>query len=221
MTRPLWDGIDQKAFAFFNGWIQTNPYWQAFWSMGNHSYTDWFFDGIIAIFLGTYIFQAPRHLKLRRFCQALFAIIITVTTILIINSYLFRHIVVIDRDSPSLLTPMATFVSQITSWMHIKTTARQSFPADHATLGVMFIVIMNILMGRKRGFLALLVGILFILPRLVVGAHWLTDVVIGSLSISLFAISWTFYTPIYHTVVSKLEAMFRWCFGMKSGTART
>lgn len=209
MTRGLWDILDIWTFKQLNIWIQNNPFWQTFWALANHKYTDWFFDIVMLVFIGHYITVAPRHLKLRRIAEILFCILITASTIILINRGLFKSIILYERQSPSLTTPMATILSKVLPWIKIKVSARNSFPGDHATTAIMFMLTMGILLDKKRAFLAALTGIFFILPRLIVGAHWLTDVLIGSLSIALFTISWTFYTPFFHIVVSKIEAMLK------------
>ncbi|MDN3504697.1 MAG: phosphatase PAP2 family protein [Rhabdochlamydiaceae bacterium] len=208
-TRFFWDILDQKAFLALNKWIQTNPYWQTFWAMANHKNTDWLFDAIILYFIGSYIYHAPSHLKLRRLCEVTFTIILTASTILLVNRFLFRDIITIYRESPSLVTPMATLLNTVVPWMETKTSARFSFPGDHATTALMFIFAMNLLLDRPKAFFATLIGIFFILPRLIIGAHWLTDILIGSLSITMFIIAWTFYTPLYHTFVTKMENILR------------
>ncbi|MCF7852708.1 MAG: phosphatase PAP2 family protein [Simkaniaceae bacterium] len=205
-TRPLWDKLDHWTFVALNHWIENSSFWQTFWAMANHKYADWLFDAFILLFVGSYIVKAPKHLKLRRVAEVLFCIIITAATIILINRLIFKDWIVIPRKSPSLVTPMSALLNEIIPWMHIKTSARFSFPGDHGTTALMFICMMNLLLDKPKALLATLVGIFFILPRLIVGAHWLTDIIIGSLSISLFTIAWTFFTPLYHVVVSKLES---------------
>jgi membrane-associated phospholipid phosphatase len=208
-SRAIWDILDEATFIQLNKWIQNNPFWQTFWALANHRYTDWLFDIVILLFVGHYLSSAPKHLKARRLAEIIFCIGITALTIILINRGIFKYFVVYSRKSPSLTTPMATILSKVIPWISIKDSAKNSFPGDHATTAIFFIISMGILLDRKSKILAFLTGIFFILPRLIVGAHWLTDVVIGSLTIALFIISWTFYTPFFHIVVSKLEGIFR------------
>ncbi len=60
---------------------------------------------------------------------------------------------------------------------------------------------MYILRGPKIGFSAFLASIPFLLPRLVVGAHWLSDYLFGSLPLALFNLSLLFYTPPFYRMI--------------------
>ena len=209
LTRVWWDALDQATFIQLNKWILKSTYWQAFFALADHKISDWFFDIIIACFLGSYIIQAPRHLRIRRLAESLFCIIVAATTILFFNRYILIDVIPFIRHSPSLVSPMQSILTEVIPSLHLKTSARNSFPGDHATLGLFFIFMMHLLLSRKKALLATGFGIIFILPRLIIGAHWLTDILIGSVSLVLFVIAWTFYTPFYHTVVSKLESFLR------------
>ena len=52
------------------------------------------------------------------------------------------------------------------------------------------------LMGTRIGALATLISLPFTLPRMIVGAHWASDVLLGSLPLALFNVEWFFYLVI-------------------------
>ena len=60
----------------------------------------------------------------------------------------------------------------------------------------------------RGGRLALVLGItvLFMLPRLVAGAHWVSDDFVGGLLIALLAIGWGYCTPLG----AHLAALLQW-----------
>jgi membrane-associated phospholipid phosphatase len=60
-------------------------------------------------------------------------------------------------------------------------------------------------MGVRKWIAATLFGLYFLLPRLFIGAHWLSDIVLGSLPIALFSIACTYYTPFFHYGVVVIE----------------
>lgn len=208
-TRALWDSLDHQIFLFFNQCLQSSPFWQTFWAIANHKYADWVFDGFILYFISTYILFSPHHLKWRRAFEVLYAILVTLFTITCINRYLFTDLIILHRNSPSIVSPMIAILRNAVPWIQIKTTARNSFPADHATTATLFILTMNILLSGKKRLFATLTGLFFILPRLIAGAHWVTDVLIGSLPIALCVIAWTFCTPLYHKFVSTCERLVK------------
>ena len=50
---------------------------------------------------------------------------------------------------------------------------------------------------KKRAFLAAVaVIVLFSLPRIMSGAHWITDLLVGSMSLNLIVTSWVLLTPL-------------------------
>ena len=48
----------------------------------------------------------------------------------------------------------------------------------------------------------------FFIPRLITGAHWLSDVVMGSGGITLFFLSIAFCTPLAHNISSYFVRIF-------------
>ena len=49
--------------------------------------------------------------------------------------------------------------------------------------------------GKKAFTIALLIVVIFAFPRVMIGAHWLTDIVVGSLSAVLIGLPWVLMTP--------------------------
>jgi len=49
------------------------------------------------------------------------------------------------------------------------------------------------------------VFLVFSLPRIMSGAHWFTDVAVGSISIVLVVLSWVLLTPLSDKVIAWLE----------------
>ncbi len=44
--------------------------------------------------------------------------------------------------------------------------------------------------GKKAFAIALIIFVIFAFPRVMIGAHWLTDIVVGSLSVVLIGLPW-------------------------------
>ena len=107
-------------------------------------------------------------------------------------------------------------LSSVIEWTKVKDHSRKSFPGDHATTAVLFTCFVYYLMGWRLGLLATLYAIFFCLPRLIVGAHWLTDILLGSSLIAISVSSLIMGTPIgngvfrfFEKVILKLRAKFR------------
>lgn len=63
--------------------------------------------------------------------------------------------------------------------------------------------------GKKAFTIALLIVVIFAFPRVMIGAHWLTDIVVGSLSAVLIGLPWVLMTPLSDRLIAVLIAISR------------
>lgn len=59
--------------------------------------------------------------------------------------------------------------------------------------------------GKKAFLIAVLIFLIFSLPRIMIGAHWFTDVFVGSLSIALLGLPWVLLTPLSDGLINLLN----------------
>jgi membrane-associated phospholipid phosphatase len=116
--------------------------------------------------------------------------------IFFINRVLFREHLQIPRLSPTLAIPGSFRVSRSIDLFSIKEISHTCFPGDHATTALTFALCYIHLAGWRLGKWALGYAILLTLPRLILGAHWLSDILVGSLSITLLCFAWAYATPL-------------------------
>lgn len=210
-TRFAWDYIDQKCFTFLHSWIQTSVFWQNFWAIANHKRVDWLHDIFMGSFFLYYIKKGGAILRVRRIAELIISILCFFSVICIINKTLIPAYFSISRYSPSLVYESAIRLSTKINWLYIKDHSRTCFPADHGTTAVLFIGTVFFLMGRRIGIFALLYGTLFCLPRLIVGAHYLSDILVGSAGIALFSLAWLYFTPAMFYLTKATENIFYRC----------
>lgn len=194
-TRYIWDCIDQKCFTFLHHWIQTSIFWQNFWAIANHKRIDWLHDIFMGSFFLYYIKKGGIELRARRFAELLVSILCFFSIICLINKTFIPAYFSISRYSPSLVYENAIRLSTKINWLYVKDHSRTCFPADHGTTAVLFIRTVFFLMGRRTGIVAFIYGIIFCLPRLIVGAHYVSDILVGSASIALLGLAWLYSTP--------------------------
>ncbi|MBI5274496.1 MAG: phosphatase PAP2 family protein [Chlamydiales bacterium] len=187
-SRHYWDIIDTASYLFFNSWIASSLLSQTFWAIMNHSLNDWVFDVIMLFFVIAYIFSKKSE-KSYRSVQIFLLILFCALVTIFINRYLLPDIFNIRRLSPSLVIEKSVRLSHHIPWLKIKETHKACFPSDHGTTTIFFTLIIFYLMGKKYGLLSLFFSLLYSLPRMVVGAHWLTDALIGSFSISALSLT--------------------------------
>lgn len=210
-TRLIWDYVDQKCFIFLHNWIQTSTFWQNFWAIANHKRVDWLHDVFMASFFLYYIKKGGATLRVKRMAELLISVLCFFSVICLINKTLIPTCFSISRHSPSLIYQGAIRLSTKINWLYIKDHSRTCFPADHGTTAVLFVRTVFFLMERKIGLIALLYGIIFCLPRLVLGAHYLSDILVGSAGIALFSLAWLYFTPAMFYLTKVTENIFYRC----------
>ena len=76
-----------------------------------------------------------------------------------------------------------------------KVSSHQSFPGDHGVASVLLVTGFTLLLGWRWAIPSAVVAVLNILPRLVGGGHWLSDVLVGGVCIALIILPWMIAAP--------------------------
>ncbi len=209
-TRFIWVPLDTFAFRFLNSWIKENVFFQTFWALANHRWADWVEDICFVLIFSWIILATPKEKRLQKSAECLFILLYSVFVILISNELLFRGLLHIERKSPTLVLDSYVFLPEKVTWLKVKAKSLKSFPGDHATTAILSMVGFYYLARNKLSIqiTAICYGIFLFLPRLIVGAHWLTDIVLGSGSIVLISWVWAFCTPLASFCIKTLEKLF-------------
>ncbi len=207
-ARLLWDRFDAGVFQLLNAPLASNAAWARVWAVCNMRPVDLGFGLIMLGILvkGNFIFGAA---QVR---QALYAFLAVLVLLLLIRVGPLNELVKAmdwQRASPSLTVDGAVrltvlFPDWARDW-HMKDSSGRSFPGDHASVLLLWAILLSPLARGWRRWLVWGLTMLFILPRLVSGAHWLSDVLVGGLFLSLIAIGWGLYTPYAAKASSFLE----------------
>jgi len=113
----------------------------------------------------------------------------------------------IDKLSPSLVFQADFYALQdLVPWVSAKTGSTQSFPADHGVVTFIYVGFFFFLAARRYFLIAVVIGLLNALPRMVVGAHWLSDTIVGGGMFALAVLAWALATP----ALVWLEAVVAW-----------
>jgi membrane-associated phospholipid phosphatase len=111
----------------------------------------------------------------------------------------------IERPSGTGFFPEALRLGDLVPEIHCKDFSDDSFPGDHGLVLLICSGFALFYLSPAYGFIACCFTLLFTMPRLMSGAHWLTDEVVGALSLSIFALSCYFATPLHNTLLTWLE----------------
>ncbi len=106
----------------------------------------------------------------------------------------------VERPSPTLTFENAHRVRDLLP-VSTKDASRDSFPGDHGMMLLIFAGFMLRYFGRRAFTVALIIVVLFSLPRMMSGAHWFTDVFVGSLSVVLVGLPWCLMTPLSDRII--------------------
>ncbi len=206
-TQGFWIPLDTGCFRILNSWISESVFSQNLWAMANHRMADWLEDFVFLLFFTWIIKATPRERRIKKSAECLFILFYAALIHLAFNEALFRGFLHIQRKSPTLILDSFVDLSEKISWIKVKIKSPKSYPGDHATVAILFMA--GFLYLARKNFkiicASFLYGITLILPRLVVGAHWLTDVLFGSVFIVLVPFSLAFCSPFASFVIQNIE----------------
>jgi len=195
--------IDISLAYFFNDIIRLHPSLQNTCALLNSKIGNWLYDGLMALFIVPYIWKGGKEKWLERTVNTLLIVALSFFCYFLFNRYITRQLH-FKSQSPTGILPDLFNLAEAINWIKVKIHSSNSYPSDHGSTIFMFILSTYYLMGRKIGALAVVASIPFALPRLLVGAHWASDLFLGSLPLALFNVAWFFYTPTYKTLLHKI-----------------
>ncbi|HHX0693555.1 TPA: phosphatase PAP2 family protein, partial [Yersinia enterocolitica] len=76
---------------------------------------------------------------------------------------------------------------------------------DHGMMLMIFACFMLRYFSRSAFAIALLIVVIFSMPRVMIGAHWFTDIAVGSLSIVLVGMGWVLLTPLSDKIINVIN----------------
>jgi membrane-associated phospholipid phosphatase len=210
--RAFWEFLDRSCFLTLNNYVREHPLQQIFWALANIRITDIF--GALYL-LGTfvlYVFEAKNEERKFRGAQLLYTLIWFEISILLCKQVLTPLLISLGaiRHGPSVSIPHCCMLSEAAPWEKIKDSSLFCYPADHGTIVIQWCVFFIFFAGWRRSISVCLFSIFLLLPRLIAGAHWLSDLLVGSTSIVACIIAWAMYSPLYDILFPKILQVFRY-----------
>lgn len=215
-SRQYWDQLDAAAFHLLNGTLGSSMIWDSLWAVASIRVFDIFVGAVLLTLLirQDWLFSA-QHLR-----PALFTFIGLLVVLLVIR-VIFTKIATHlgwQHQSPSMQFATAYHLSDHFHWLEqvfeVKDRSSKSFPGDHASVLLIWGLFMALFArGIKLGVVAG-VTVLFMLPRLVAGAHWFSDDFVGGLVIALLALGWGYCTPLGAQIAALLQWLARPAFAL-------
>ncbi|MCB1117442.1 MAG: phosphatase PAP2 family protein [Chlamydiia bacterium] len=205
-TRMLWDALDGVCFNALNSFVHSSPFWQKFWALAGYKRSEYVMDLVRLVFFALILYNSPAAMRRHNVIKILFMILFIFATITLVGKTLFPKVLQIERFSPTASDPTAFRLSSVIDWIYVKDHSLSSYPSDHGITAWLFTCSMFFLFGKRYGFAALITEGCYCLPRLVAGAHWMTDVIIGSGTVALILCAWVYCTPTFNFILRKRYA---------------
>jgi membrane-associated phospholipid phosphatase len=207
LTHNLCVQIDTKAFHALNGSLQFSHLWQLLWGYLNHPNENWLNVVLMAGINIIGVFSLPPSRRPAALAGILyfwlfFQLALTTTHVI------FSDWLSVGRESPSLVLTPSVVLSDALNMPHLKVYSENSFPAGH-TLVLFFWASFSVLYCKPwvRKIIYAMV-IMFTLPRLFSGAHWLSDVVF-TIFYALFWFELAIATPLFRIAIRNIEKLIR------------
>ena len=194
VTSPLWDTLDNAVFWHLNAWVTPDhPLFVHLLSLASVRLFDSFILGTMMV-LFLICALCDRRAKGQRIAKWLSAGILMLA-VAGIATLLIHDVMTYERASPTAFHPEAHMLHTLTH-LPVKDIAPDSFPGDHGVMAMIFAAFMLRFAPRAGGIAAVILALIITAPRLMAGAHWFSDVYMGSLTMTLLMTPWVLFSPL-------------------------
>ncbi len=198
-TRSLWLALDDSVFWAANRSLADSELWRQTWAVANHRAFDLVAALSMLLLFGHYALLRDRQ-NLTRYIAI--GLLLTVTITVLLQG---SKLIPIERNSATMLYPEALRLSELVPYITTKDISGDTFPGDHGLVLLLFAGFIFYNMPRAYGVIALLFAFIFTVPRLMSGAHWLSDELVGAIGLGCLGLGWILATPLHDRVVDWLE----------------
>lgn len=194
----FWFPLDSGIFHYFNQQLVESRAFLWFVALTNNRA----FDGCSLLAMGVLMLWFWRRETPHGRREIVLMGITMLLTAVVLNQLGQRLPIV--RPSPTLTFTDIHRVSDLLS-IPTKDASKDSFPGDHGMMLLIFVGFMWRYFGQKAFIIALAIFAVFALPRLMIGAHWFSDIFVGSLSVVLVGLPWCLLTPLSDKIIGWLN----------------
>ncbi len=191
----LWKQLDYAAFKALNGSLRDNSSARYFWALTNHRAFDLVQATLVGLLYAVFVFRGKSgEERVKRVQAGFYMAVCTVIGLQFFHFTLFFF----NRMSPTMIPVEGAIrlsLMEHITW-GVKDISARSFPGDHSAFLFLITIFIFYNAGWRFGIVSSVLTVLGILPRLVGGAHWMTDVVVGGGTIALVVASWALATPL-------------------------
>lgn len=201
VTPNLWRAIDEGIFLFFNQFVDLRyPTWTKFLAIINMRIFDSVSAGIMACLFVWSVYLSPGDRKSNwRYWISVGLVMLSVCLIVSLAAELITY----GRRSPTLQIEGAKLLTSIEKIPH-RDRSGTSFPGDHGIIVMIFAAFMFRFSKKRVAWFSAALVVILTAPRIMVGAHWFSDIYVGSLATCLIMVPWFLLTPFANKGVPRL-----------------
>jgi len=212
-SHNYWQNIDTWIFWQLHGTLFDSPNWQLFMAIANYRLTDLVPAILVLVIYLHFCFKGTTNTEIdQRLTYGLTIFILLLLSLIVFKLGTIDYILkgfelsqYLPRKSATHIFENVILLDELYPVMEPKVRSRFSFPGDHASVLFFFAVFISFYAGRLYGGLIFFVAILFAMPRLIGGAHWFSDVIVGAGYFVLISTSLCLATPIHKITSDKLH----------------
>lgn len=168
--------IDVISFHIFNGHLQWTPLlYNAFFAALNHQAER---SLNVFVILSSILVGMPIKQPILKHFSIILSLLIWYELFFQLIHYAEKHIL-LHRASPSLLLNLHVNLAEFDAQNLVKVYADSCFPSGHAMILGYWHQMARKLFSEPWRKISMALSILMCLPRLIAGAHWLSDVIVG------------------------------------------
>ncbi|RON53422.1 phosphatase PAP2 family protein [Pseudomonas frederiksbergensis] len=194
--------FDEWLFHRLNAPLTSNPIWLHIWAIASLRP----FDAVVGVILLTLLIKGDWVFDAMDVRRAFFGFLAILLLLLFIRMLFSKFADYMDwqHSSPSMMingaVHMSDYFPELEKTWQLKDRSSQSFPGDHASVLLIWAMFMTVFSrGTGRTLTIWGLALLFMMPRLVAGAHWGQDDYIGGVLLAVWGLGWGYYTPFaYH-----------------------
>lgn len=202
--------FDEWLFRSLNAPLADSTTWRYIWTIGSLRP----FDIVVGLILLAVLIRGDWVFKAAQVRQAFFGFLVTLLLLVVIRALFSKWVDAAgwQHKSPSMIfddvVHLSDYYPNLEAAWELKDRSSKSFPGDHASVLLIWALFMSVFSRRLMQYLVVWgLAALFMLPRLVAGAHWGQDDYIGGLLMAVLALGWSYYTPL---AAKGSEALMRW-----------
>ncbi|MEX6502932.1 phosphatase PAP2 family protein [Pseudomonas zhanjiangensis] len=208
-SRQLWDRFDLALFNLLNQPVHDGGLWAHAWAIGSMRPVDM----AVGLVMLAVMLKADLIFDASQVRRALFAFLGALLVLLLIRVGFAELVKLMDWQRPSaslVVEGSARLTELFPGWEErwdMKDSASRSFPGDHASVLLLWAAFLSFAARGWRLLLIWSLALLFMLPRLVAGAHWASDALVGGVLLSLLGLAWGCFTPFAARLSDALERL--------------